>query len=173
MAKKETNVIRVDKFVRGKSIFASTGISRVKVTKDGKVCCLEIPIKSSGISELIDSFQRLAPSPPAKSELVKPGSEIAKELGITTKQWVKVPDYSDSHYLKEKEEHNSNLGMAVALHGIAVALEDENGKEIKEEKEKIKLLKEMGLSGEQFSKIVEDITALTKWQDEEETSFLD
>ena len=42
---------------------------------------------------------------------------------------------------------------------------------VEDDNERINILKEMGLSGEQFSQIVEDITSLTKWTDEEAAHF--
>jgi len=47
-------------------IFSSDGISRVKVTKNGVVKIINVPIQSTGVSELVDTFRDKAPLPPKK-----------------------------------------------------------------------------------------------------------
>jgi len=66
-------VKRINEFVEGDNIFESRGISRVKVTKlikeviEGKetekqvIECLEIPIQSTGVSELMEAGRAKAP----------------------------------------------------------------------------------------------------------------
>ncbi len=155
----------------GESIFQSHGMSRVKVTKEGKVKAIPIPIKSTGISELIDSFRQDAPQPPTINKLIKPEDEMGKELGINIKKHIKIPDYTDADYIKAKEDHDSDLGMAIVAKGLAVNLKDKEGKVVTEIADKIRILKQAGLSGDQFSQIVEDIISLTKWSDGEKESF--
>ena len=163
---------KITEFVKGSDIFASTGVSKVKVTKAGEVSCLEIPIQSTGISEIIDAFEAKAPQPPVKNILVKPDAELGKEMGITKKQWMHVPDLADPAYIKAKSEHDSDLGMKILFRGMAVDVKD-GDKVVGNEDEKIAILKSMGMSGDQFSQIVEDITSLTRWTEGEKESFLD
>ena len=159
--------------VEGEDTFRSDGYSNVKVTKNGEVVCKRLPIKSSGISEIIDSFNDNAPEPPKVNELVTPESEIGKQLGLKKKTWVKIPDTTDEKYRKELEEHNSNMGIAILCHGIAAKIKDKEGNIIDDQSKKITILRKMGLSGEQFSQIVMDITSLTKWNEEEYEDFLE
>jgi hypothetical protein len=148
------------------------------VTEDGEdqeISMIEIPIQSTGVSELMDTFQKNAPTPPTVSMLVDPNgknAEIAKDLGMTKKDWIKIPDYNDKKFLEEKSDHDSDLGMAILLKGMCIVIKDEEGKEITDGKEKIKILKEAGMSGDQFQQVVDDITALTKWTEEEKYNFL-
>ena len=162
---------RITKIRAGEDLFTSTGVSRIKVTKEGRVECLEIPITSTGISELIDAFRRDAPKPPVKNVKVTPDSELGRQMRISRNEWVKMPDLADPEYIKAKEKHDSDLGLAIVLKGLAVEIEDENGNLVTDDREKIRILKERGLTGEQFSQLVDDITNLTKWTEEEEARF--
>lgn len=169
---KKIKIARVSEFKSGKKLFRSTGISSIKVTDDNEVICYEIPIESTGISELIESFQNKAPIPPEKKCLVTPDSEIGKEMGLSMKKWVYLPDFTDEKYIKDREEHGSAIGMAIVLKGMSVPIKDADGTEIKDEDKKIEILKEMGMSSEQFTQLASDITSLTKWTEEEKNSFL-
>ena len=177
--------VRLTELRRGKKLFLSTGISKVKITdlievageQDyQEVSMIEIPIQSTGISELMETFQEKAPTPPTVSMLVDPNgknAEIAKDLGMTKKDWIKIPDYNDKKYLETKSEHDNNLGQAILLKGMNIILTEEDGTIITDGNEKIKVLKEAGMSGDQFQQVVNDITSLTKWTEEEKYNFLD
>ena len=172
MTKKEVATVRLNELKEGESPFESRGMSVVKVTHGGEVKRLEIPIKSSGISELVDSFQRKAPTPPAKKCKVEAGSEQATDLGINTTQWVYLSDFADEGYQEELRKHNSNLGMKIVLNGLDVSILDKDGTPITDDEQKVVVLKGMGITGEQFTQIVDDISLLTKWEDENESDFL-
>lgn len=168
--------IRISKFKKGSRVFLSTGISKVKVTQDGQVVMYEIPIQSTGISELVDSFTDNAPKPPLvnhKADPADPDDQIAKDMGFTKKQWVKIPNLGDPDYLKAVDEHNQDMGMAILLRGLAIDVEDEEGKAIEDADEKLEVLKEMGMSGDQFGQVISDIQDLTQWQEGERELFLD
>lgn len=164
---------RITEFKAGKDLFTSNGISKVKVTQDGVVECLEIPITSTGISDLIDTFQKKAPPPPLVNEKVTPDSEMGKQMKISQNTWIKMPDFSDPDYIKRKEDHDSDLGLAIVMKGLAVEIKDEDGNVIKNDDKKLKVLKGMGLTGDQFTQLVDDIQSLTKWTEEDEERFLD
>jgi len=166
---------RITEFRKGKNLFISTGLSKVKVTLDGEVNCLEIPIQSTGIAELIDAFEENAPTPPLGKQLVDPADPndaIARDMKISKKTWIKIPDLTDPEYIKAKEEHDSDMGTAILMKGVAVPILNEEGIEPESNKAKIDLLKEMGMSADQFTQIVNDITSLTKWTEEEKEHFL-
>ena len=164
--------VDVTEFVEGDSIFSSNGISRVKVTKNGIVKILNVPIQSTGVSELIDTFKEKEPKPPKVQSWVNPESDVGKALGISKKNAVWHFDFTDEKYLKAKEEHDSDLGMAILMKGLAVDIKNKSGVVEIDFKKKIEILKSMGMSGEQFSQIVGDIQSLTKWTQEENESFL-
>ncbi|RLC65535.1 MAG: hypothetical protein DRI01_00550 [Chloroflexi bacterium] len=157
----------------GDDLFKSNGFSYVKVTKNGVVQTLKIPIKSSGITELIEEFKAKEPRPPVTRELVKADSDLGRAMGLTKNTWVKMPDLSDPDYIKRKEKYESDLGIAIVLKGLDLKLLDENGNEITDRQKKIDALKAAGLSGEQFTQIVSDIRELTSWKEEEKENFFD
>jgi len=163
---------KITEFVAGQNVFTSNGVSSVKVTRDGEITCLDIPIQSTGIAELIDTFKEKAPTPPRKQQMVDPDSEVGKGMGLTKKNGVWMYDLTDPDYIKAKEEHNSNLGIAVLLKGLAVAIKNAEGVLVEDRAEKIKILKSMGMSGDQFQQIINDIQNLTCWSEEEKTHFL-
>lgn len=166
-------VKRIDEIIAGEKLFSSNGISTIKVTKNGEVIAYQIPIKSGGISELIDSFSQNAPKAPLKNELIEPNSEIGKQMGITKKTWMKMANLADENYKKELQEFETKMGLAIVMKGLDLVIKNSNGEEVKDNDEKIEILKSMGLTGEQFSQIVGDITALTKWSESEMEDFLD
>ena len=156
----------------GQKVFESSGISRVKVTQEGEIICLEIPIQSTGVSELIDTFQEKAPAPPVANELVKADSEQGKAMGLTRNEWVKMPNYADPAYIKAKEKHDSDLTMAILLKGMAVKILDEQGNQVDDRQKRIDALRGMGMTADQFSQIVKDIASLTRWAEDERNDFL-
>lgn len=163
---------RLKKLTKGKNIFLSKGVSKVKVTEGGKPVCYEIPVKSTGITELVETFGKQAPKPPLKSIKVTPDSDIGKEMGYTRNEWVKIHDFTDQDYQNEVKDHESDLGIAIVMKGLDLVIEDENGKEITDHDKKIDMLKDMGMSGDQFTQIVNDIMNLTRWTEEEQKHFL-
>jgi len=167
---------RLTEFKEGTDIFISTGISKVKVTRNGEVECLEVPVQSTGISDLITTFEQNAPTPPLTKLFADPNDPndvIAKEMKIAKKTWIKIPDLTDSDYLKQKEEHDSDMGTAILMKGMAVIIRDKNGEEVEDDKKKIETLKGMGMSADQFTQIVDDITSLTRWSEEEKEHFFE
>ena len=169
---KKIATVRLTDLTEGKSLFESQGISIVKVTHDGKVKKLEIPIKSSGISELVDTFQKKAPQPPGKKCKVEVGSEQAVDMGIGKTQYVYLSDYTDADYLEQKEKHDSDLRIKIVLHGLDVPIKDKEGNLVEDDDKKLEIMKGMGITGEQFTQIVDDISLLTKWEDKKESDFL-
>ena len=164
--------ISITEFIEGESLFSSSGISKVKVTKNGVIKIIKVPIQSTGVSELIDTYKEKEPKPPKVQSFVTPDSDVGKALGITKKNAVWHFDFTDEKYIKLKEEHDSDLGMAILMRGLAVELKDKEGNIITDFKRKIEILKSAGMSGEQFSQVVQDIQSLTKWSEEERQSFL-
>ena len=151
---REIGVVKLTDLTEGKSLFESKGVSIVKVTHNGEVKKLEIPIKSSGISELVDTFRKKAPQPPGKKCKVEAGSEQAISMGIGKTQYVYLSDYTDSDYLDQKEKHDSDLGIKIVLHGLDVPIKDKEGNVVDDDDKKLEIMKGMGITGEQFSQIL-------------------
>ena len=165
--------IDITEFIEGESIFSSNGISKVKVTKNGITKIYLVPIQSTGVSELIDDFKKKEPKPPKVQSWVNPESDIGKALGITKKNAVWSFDFTDAKYLEAKENHDSDLGMAILMKGLAVKIKNKEGTIETNFENMIRILKSMGMSGEQFSQIVKDIQNLTSWTEEERESLLE
>lgn len=153
------------------SLFQSNGHSNVKVTKEGEIFILQLPIKSSGITELIEEFKRHEPRPPVIDEHVKADSDLGKRMGLNKNQWVKMFNLTDDDYIKERERYESELGLAIVIKGLDIELTDADGNVVKDREEKIKVLRSVGMSGEQFTQIVGDIRGLTQWSQEEKEDF--
>ena len=164
--------IRLEELVEGSSLFQSKGVSTVKVTYDGVERGVEIPIKSSGVTEIIDAFDKKAPTPPSKNMLVKPDDDLGKELKITKKQWIQVLDTADPVYISDLEKHRSELGMKIVLRGIDLVFKNSAGEVVDDEDKQIEILRSQGMTGEQFSQLVKDIANLTRWTEDREETFL-
>ena len=165
--------INVDYLVEGNKIFESKGVSYLKVTQGNVIKRLAIPIKSSGISEMIDEFERTKkPEPPKKRELAQPDSDWGRELKLTRKEWLWIYDVADEQYVKDLTDYQNNLGIKVVLMGMDIVIKDKDGNEIQEDERKIQAMKNMGLTGEHLNQLIKDIRALTQWQEEKESDFL-
>ena len=111
--------IRVKELVDGQEIFKSHGISKLKVTKGEDVITLEIPIKSTGVSDVIDESRRKAPTPPVITIVVRPGDPAFKELGLARKKHVQTYDFTDKVYIEKKESFpNTKFTDACKAMGI-------------------------------------------------------
>jgi len=163
--------VQVLELIEDEDVFLSTGTSRVKVTKDGKTKALVFRIRSSGIADLVEEFNRKAPTPPVHKELVTPDSDIGKQLGFSKKKWVRMPDIADPAYIKAKEKHDQNLGMAILLQGLDVTFRDKNKNIVTDPDEKIRIMKAMNMTGDQFMQIINDIQSLTRWNEEATEDF--
>ena len=163
--------VDVSELVDGDDVFLSTGKSKVKVTKDGKVRALVFKIKSSGVADLVDKFNKKAPKAPVHKEIVEPNSEIGKQLGLRQKKWVRMPDLADPDYIEALNKHNQDLGMAILLQGLDVVFKDKHGNVVTDSDEKIKIMKEQNMTGHQFTQIINDIQDLTRWNEEATEDF--
>lgn len=157
----------------GETIFHSWGISRVKVTRGSKVASLEIPIKSSGVADLIDEFADREPKPPIVNVVVSPNSDIGKQLGLERKRHVRTFDLTDKTYQEALKKHNRDLGMGILLMGLAIPIKDRDGNEVTNPEKALEILRSQGMSGEQFTQIVNDIQNLTRWEEGRTEDFFD
>ena len=165
--------VKVTELVEGKPIFESEGTCKLKITKEGVVQALILPIRSTGVAELIDSFTKKAPRPPVKNQLVQPDSGMGKEMRLARKQWVKMLDFSDPGYVEAKDKHDQDLGLAIMLQGLSLEIKGKDGNVVTDADQKVKILKGLGMTGEQFTQVVRDIQALTQWDEEREDHFFD
>ena len=163
--------VPVEVLKEGDELFMSHGFSNVKVTKGSVVQNVRLPIKSSGVTELIESFKAQEPKPPVIDEIVKKDSDIGRQLRLTKDTQVKVPNLGDPEYIRKLDEYESKLGIAILQKGLAVNFQDRHGKNVIDDNKKIEILKGMGMSGGQFTQVVQDIRTLTEWDEEEKRNF--
>ena len=168
---KGIETIEVTELQEGSDMFISQGYSNIKVTQNGLVKNVKLPIKSSGVTELIEEFKEKEPKPPLVDEIVKKDSEMGKQLKLTKDSQVKVPNLGDEKYVKALNKYESDLGIAILQKGLAVKLLDKEGNEITNPDKKISMLKGMGMSGPQFTQVVQDIRCMTEWTEEEYVNY--
>jgi hypothetical protein len=165
--------IDLDQIVEGNSIFESRGICQLKVTHAGKIKKISIPIKSRGVSEMIDEFEKnKKPQPPKKRELIKKDSDVGREMKLTKNEYAWVFDFTDEVYLDELQRYNRNLGLKIVMLALDLPIKDAEGNEITDDERKLNILKGMGLTGEHLNQLVKDVQSLTQWQEDRENDFL-
>jgi len=164
-------VVNLTEFTEGDEVFSSKGFSTVKVTKGGQVKSVKIPIKSTGVTELIEDFRKKEPKPPSIPQLINKDSDEGKQMKLTANQWVRMPDFTEPKYLERKEAYEGDLGIAILAKGVDAPFKDKDGGLIEDQDERVKILKSLGLSSDQFAQIVEDIRALTQWSEQELMDF--
>lgn len=155
----------------GDDLFLSYGFSNVKVTKNGVVTNVKLRIKSSGVTELIEEFKAKEPKPPLMDEIVRKDSDMGRQLRLVKDSLVKVPNLGDPDYVKALDEYESQLGIAILQKGLDVEFKNKEGESVVDPDERLRILKSMGMSGPQFTQVVQDIRAMTEWTEEEMTSF--
>ncbi len=159
---------RLAKLRVGERVFESRGYSLIKVTREGRVELLEVPISSRRVREALEEARHREPKPPKKRAFVQPDSEEGRAMGLTRPTCLTMPDSSDEGYLKEREAFWKRLGHTLIAAGLDLSIEDEEGREIREPEEKIEALYGMGITDEQLFKLSEDIKDLTRLSEEEE-----
>jgi len=171
LEKQSIETVELTEFTEGADTFSSKGFSCVKVTKDGKAKSVKIPIKSTGVTELIEDFRKKEPKPPSTPVLINKDSEEGKQMKLTENRWVKMPDFTDAKYIERKEAYEGDLGIAILAKGVDAPFKDKDGALITDQDARVKVLKSLGLSSDQFAQIVEDIRALTQWSEQELMDF--
>uniref|UniRef100_A0A6H1ZS39 Uncharacterized protein n=1 Tax=viral metagenome TaxID=1070528 RepID=A0A6H1ZS39_9ZZZZ len=165
--------VDLDQLVEGNNIFESKGFSYLKVTQGQIIKRIAIPIKSSGVSEMIDEFEReKKPLPPKKRELIKKDSDVGKEMRLMKNEWAWVFDFADEKYLSDIGKYQSDLGLKVVMLGINLPIRDKDGNDITDDDRRLQVLKKMGLTGEHLTQLVKDIQSLTQWQEDKDNDFL-
>ena len=164
-------VMEVTELVEGSDLFLSHGFSNVKVTKGEKVTNVKLPIKSSGVTELIEEFKEREPTPPSEEVMVKKDSDLGRQLKVTENRPVRMANLNDPKYVKAYNKYESELGIAILQKGLDVVIKDKEGKEITDNTKKIAILKGMGMSGPQFTQVVQDIRVMTEWDEQERLDF--
>lgn len=168
-------VLKLKELRAGADVFRSHGVSFLKVTTGGEAVALEIPVRSTGVAEVIERFRETEPKPPSKAELIHADSPVGRQMKMAPgqKQWVKMPDFSDPDYLAKRQQYEQEMSMDVIIQGLDIPLCDKDGVEIKDRLLKIEMLKGLGMSMSHFAQIVEDIQNLTTMSDQDRERFFD
>lgn len=155
----------------GSRLFLSTGVSRIKITKDGEPDVIELAVKSTGITELVERMRAAEPKPPGRPQYITPDSPVGRQMKLSQKEWVVMPDLTDKEYLAAKEKHDQDITMQVILQALDVEFHTEADEVVEDRDEKLRILKEMGLSSNQFNQLYSDVQELTTLTDRDRERF--
>ncbi len=147
-------------------LFESRGFSRVKVTKKGQPEILEVPIRSSGVWELMEVLSAKAPRPPFRAEWVTADSDLGRQLGLDRDRPVMLFDTTDPDYVDRLGAHHREVLWRVLTTAIDLPFLDREGNELADPEERRKLLRSSGLTEHQAEKIFRDIQGLTRLDEE-------
>ncbi len=168
MSRPDPRVNRVGSLQGGASLFDSRGFSRVKVTRDGTEEILELPIRSSGIWEIMEEMSRRAPRPPFRAEWVASDSDLGRQLGLDRDRPVLAFDTTDSDYLERLAAHHQEVLWRVLVAGMDLPFLDGDGRELAGLDDRRRVLRDSGLTQHQAERIFRDIQNLTRLEEEEE-----
>lgn len=169
----DARVLTSEDFLGDFSFFSWGYSEPLKITRNGKVEFVRIPIKSFGIADITEAYQANMPSPPTSRVLIKKGSPEARELGLNHDKYVDVANEADPKYLADKRKHDNELGQETVLRGIGIDLYWEGkvvlkGTDMKKPNEIIdrelalKAFRKMGFTLSHFTSIVKSIRELTQ-----------
>jgi hypothetical protein len=156
---------KIEELTLGSNFFESTGMSKLKVSRradrgNGRMGTVEsyvlFPIRSISVSKALELAGN-APQPPVERQRVEGA-------------WHSVPKWGDTKYLKEKAQHDMDVGFAIISLGLDVTFKDRGGEELRGHKERIECLKSQGFSQfhfEQLNKDIQELTASSEAAEEE------
>lgn len=158
----------ISELVEGQNLFDSRGYSVVKVTKNGEIKLLKLPIKSTGVAEFQESLSGKAPRPPVTFEVVKKNSPEGKALGLTHDRLVHVFDTTDEKYVDALSKHNQEFAWQVVIFALDLEWKKKDGSICQTYEEKRAVLKSNGITGNHVDQIFIDVKRLTELQGEQE-----
>lgn len=140
-----------------------------------KVVFFRLKIKSVGMSEIMEAWQSKSPVPPAKHELHKKNSDIARQLGSKHDVLVWETNEADPVFQREKNKFNNEFGKAILLHSLAYDMKDKDGRlvlrgnslsepnEVIDAEAALKIIfTRWGLTSDHFASITGDVRKLTE-----------
>ena len=164
--KPKIDIETVSELMENASVFDSRGYSVVKVTKDGEVKKIKLPIKSTGVKEYQDELSGKAPKPPLTKELVKKGSPEGKELGLPHDKIVIIFDTTDEKYVDDLNAFNQDFYWRVALFALDVKWTKSDGMAADTYETKKQILQSNGVTFYQIQRICKDVDALTQFAED-------
>lgn len=146
-----------------------------------KVEYFRLKIKSVGLSEIMEEWQSKAPVAPAKQQVHKRNSDVARQLGAKHDVMVWEINEADPAFRKEQNKFNNEFGKAMLLHSLAYDLKDNSGRlvlkgaSLSEPNEVIDaeaaltiIFKKWGITSEHFAAITGDVRKLTEAKEVQE-----
>jgi hypothetical protein len=181
-AKEDVDSIKVIHDLDQFDSFCSYGFSSpLKITRNGVVEYRKFIIKSIGVADVIEQYQKNSPRPPSLIKTYKRGSEVANQLGAKHDVVVREIDESDPAYIRLREQADTEASQMIVISSLAYDLKHPvtgdivvKGKEMSQPNEIIDrdgallALRRLGMSGAHFSALVRDINLLTRDADEAE-----
>jgi len=149
------------------------GYCYLKVQQGDETIAIRVKVVSVP-QELIDTLNRRAPRPPAKTLMIDATSDEGRRLNLQGqgRQRVIMPDYSDPDYLEKEERHQLDFRREVVGRGVASKLQQPDGSPATTSEELYAALETNGLSGLHFAELAKTIMELTAWSEEERERFL-
>ncbi len=175
---------RISELVEGEKLFDSSGFSLVKITKlcldetDGttmkaKEQFIELPIKSTGVSEYIDQLSGKAPRPPVIKRLIKKNTKEGKELGLSHDKMLQIFDSTDEDYIDALEKHNQDFNWKVAIFALDLKWTKKDGSEATTIEDKKQVLKTNDITWAHIAQIFTDVKNLTRTSEDQEDFLSD
>lgn len=172
--KREIKIETITRLKGGSTPFLAWGYSDLKVQRGEESVIMRMPVKSTGLAEIMEQMAADAPVPPVKKMLIKPDSPEGREARLTHASFMQVYDTTDKEYIERTRKHNVKTTFRIILNGLAVDIEDASGdatlvksngpgmrSEVVDEDAALTVLKELGFSTHHFDKLYSDITNLT------------
>jgi len=164
----EEKLETISELIENQGVFDSRGYSIVKVTKAGVEEKLKLPIKSTGVAELMEELSGKAPRPPVTKELVKKNSPEGRELGLPHDKMVLVFDTTDEKYIDALEKHNQEFNWRVSIFALDINWKLEDGAEAETYEEQKRILQSNGITWHHIEKIAKDVRELTQFVEDRE-----
>ena len=168
MVGKEPKPQRISELVEGEKLFDSQGFSLVKTTKQGIEKMIELPIKSTGVSEYMEELEGKAPRPPVVKRVIKKGSKEGKELGLGHDKMLQVFDETDETYVDALNQHSQDFSWRVCIFALDLKWTKKDKSEGKSFEEKKEILKSNGITYHHTNQILKDVQSLTRIQEDGE-----
>jgi translation elongation factor EF-1beta len=165
-------VLQPTRLRAGQKIFQARGVSSLKVSQpDGSILRIDLPIRAVALDEVENALASSRPTPPSRRAPVEAGSDAARDYNVPGGGLFTIFDAAHPDYVRKKEAWDDQIAWGVVALGVEVDVEDSNGKLAKTVDERIRALKELGLSPVHFAKVNGDIFSLTSLRQREMVDF--
>jgi hypothetical protein len=172
----KAKVIHLDEIQVGHRIFEADGLAVIKTTHGGEEVILTLPIRSAGVTEVLEEVNKTEPQPPGVVKYVR-----AEDCDPDTARKLKIPaggtvlakyfDVTNEDYVAKQKAFLIRQIHARVDAGYAGRIKDEGGQEIVGRDRRIEALRKLGMSMPQFVQLADQIDELTTLQEERRRNF--